>query len=55
MNILITGIHSFVDSNLVVALKEHHNLYGVDIRMSLFQQFICCFNWVYRWELFICL
>ena len=31
MNILITGIHGFVGSNLVVALKEHHILYGLDI------------------------
>ena len=31
MNILITGIHGFVGSNLVVALKERHSLYGLDI------------------------
>ena len=31
MNILITGIHGFVGSNLVVALKEHHSLYCLDI------------------------
>ncbi|EIY28479.1 hypothetical protein HMPREF1062_03464 [Bacteroides cellulosilyticus CL02T12C19] len=31
MNILITGIHGFVGSNLVVALKGHHSLYGLDI------------------------
>ena len=31
MNILITGIHGFVGSNLVVALKESHTLYGLDI------------------------
>ena len=31
MNILITGIHGFVGSNLVMALKEHHTLYGLDI------------------------
>lgn len=31
MNILITGIHGFVGSNLVIALREHHNLYGLDI------------------------
>ena len=31
MNILITGIHGFVGSNLVIALKEHHILYGLDI------------------------
>lgn len=31
MNILITGVHGFVGSNLVVALKGHHSLYGLDI------------------------
>jgi nucleoside-diphosphate-sugar epimerase len=31
MNILITGIHGFVGSNLVEALKPHHTIYGLDI------------------------
>ena len=31
MNILITGIHGFVGSNLVVALKNQHAIYGLDI------------------------
>ncbi|MBW8330542.1 MAG: NAD-dependent epimerase/dehydratase family protein [Prolixibacteraceae bacterium] len=31
MNILITGIHGFVGSNLVAALKQHHTIYGLDI------------------------
>ena len=31
MNILITGVHGFVGSHLVVALKEYHTLYGLDI------------------------
>lgn len=31
MNILITGIHGFVGSNLVSALKEKHKIYGLDI------------------------
>ena len=31
MKILITGIHGFVGSNLVAALKEHHTIYGLDI------------------------
>jgi len=31
MNILITGIHGFVGSNFVPALKEQHILYGLDI------------------------
>ena len=32
MNILITGIHGFVGSNLVQSLKEQHTLYGLDLK-----------------------
>lgn len=32
MNILITGIHGFVGSNLVQALKGQHTLYGLDLK-----------------------
>ena len=31
MNILITGIHGFVGSNLVQALRKEHTIYGLDI------------------------
>jgi len=31
MNILITGIHGFVGTNLVNALKAKHTIYGLDI------------------------
>ena len=31
MKILITGVHGFVGSNLVEALKEEHTIYGLDI------------------------
>ena len=31
MNILITGIHGFVGSNLVKSLYVNHSLYGLDI------------------------
>lgn len=31
MRILITGIHGFVGSNLVAALKKEHSIYGLDI------------------------
>ena len=31
MNILITGIHGFVGSNIVSKLKENHTIYGLDI------------------------
>lgn len=31
MNILITGVHGFVGSNLVSSLKKDHTIYGIDI------------------------
>lgn len=31
MKILITGVHGFVGTNLVKALKERHTIYGLDI------------------------
>ena len=31
MNLLITGIHGFVGSNLISALKERHTIYGLYI------------------------
>ena len=31
MNILITGVHGFVGSNLVTPLHKYHTLYGLDI------------------------
>lgn len=31
MKVLITGIHGFVGSNLVVSLKEKHEIFGLDI------------------------
>ena len=31
MKILITGVHGFVGSNLVEALKREHTIYGLDI------------------------
>lgn len=31
MKLLITGIHGFVGSNLVGALKGRHEIYGLDI------------------------
>jgi len=32
MNILITGIHGFVGTNLVQALKANHSIYGLVYR-----------------------
>ena len=31
MNILITGVHGFVGSNLVKALVPEHTIFGLDI------------------------
>ena len=41
MNILITGIHGFVGSNLVMSLREEHTLYGLDYGRS-----IPCTDWI---------
>lgn len=46
MNILITGIHGFVGSNLVIALKEHHTLYGLDIVAPEKEGVVKTFDWV---------
>ena len=45
MNVLITGIHGFVGSNLVVALKERHGLYGLDIVTPEKDGVIKTFSW----------
>ena len=45
MNILITGIHGFVGSNLVVALREHHTLYGLDIIAPEKEGIVRTFSW----------
>lgn len=45
MNILITGIHGFVGSNLVVALREHHTLYGLDIISPEKEGVVRTFSW----------
>ena len=45
MNILITGIHGFVGSNLVTALYEHHTLYGLDIIFPEKKGVVRTFSW----------
>lgn len=45
MKILITGIHGFVGSNLVIALKESHTLYGLDIVTPQREGVIKTFLW----------
>ena len=45
MNIFVTGIHGFVGSNLVVALKKYHRLYGLDIVAPQKVGVIKTFSW----------
>ena len=45
MNILITGIHGFVGSNLVSALKKKHQIYGLDIVAAEKDGVINTFSW----------
>jgi len=45
MNILITGIHGFVGSNLVAALKDEHLIYGIDIVSPQKEGVIQTFAW----------
>lgn len=45
MNILITGVHGFVGANLVVALKEKNNIYGLDIVTPSKDGVIQTFSW----------
>ena len=45
MNILVTGIHGFVGSNLVNALKYNHIFYGLDIISPIKEGVIKTFLW----------
>lgn len=45
MNILITGIHGFVGTNLVQALKANHSIYGLDIVSPEKEGIIKTFGW----------
>ena len=45
MRILITGIHGFVGSNLVTALKEQHYIYGLDIVTPFKEGVLKTYNW----------
>ena len=45
MNILITGVHGFVGTNLVQALKGKHSIYGVDIISPDKEGVIKTFTW----------
>ena len=45
MNILITGIHGFVGSNLVAALKDNNEIYGLDIVAPEKEGVLKTFSW----------
>lgn len=45
MNILITGIHGFVGSNLVSALKKNNTVYGLDIIAPVRDGVVKTFTW----------
>lgn len=45
MNILITGIHGFVGSNLVSALTHQHTIYGLDIIAPVEDGVVKTYSW----------
>ncbi len=45
MKILITGVHGFVGSNLVEALKKEHTIYGLDIISPIKDGVRFTFSW----------
>ena len=45
MNILITGIHGFIGSNFIRALRDKHTLYGLDIIFPFRDGVIQTFSW----------
>ena len=45
MTLLLTGIHGFVGSNLVFALKERHSIYGLDIVSPEKKGIIKTYSW----------
>ena len=47
MKILITGVHGFVGSNLVEALKKEHTIYGLDIISPVKEGVRFTFSWDY--------
>ena len=44
-SLLITGIHGFVGTNLVTALKDHYDIYGLDIISPEQDGVIRTFSW----------
>lgn len=45
MNILITGVHGFVGSNLVAYLKESNTIYGLDIVSPVVDGVVQTYSW----------
>lgn len=45
MKILITGVHGFVGSNLVVALSKEHEIYGLDIIAPEKEDVVKTYSW----------
>ena len=45
MNILITGVHGFVGSNLVKALSPENTIYGLDIVAPEKDGIVKTFSW----------
>ncbi len=45
MNILISGVHGFVGSNLVKSLSKHHTIYGLDIIAPEKEGVIKTYSW----------
>ncbi len=45
MNILITGIHGFVGTNLLAALNKQHSIYGLDIVQLSKQGILKTYGW----------
>ena len=45
MNILISGVHGFVGSNLVESLKTHYSIFGLDIIVKQRKGCIKTFYW----------
>lgn len=50
MKILVTGVHGFVGSNLVEALKKEHTIYGLDIISPIRDGVRFTFSWDFLYK-----
>ncbi|MEA4839394.1 MAG: NAD-dependent epimerase/dehydratase family protein [Bacteroidales bacterium] len=46
MNILITGLHGFVGSNLINAFKDQHLIYGIDVISPEVNGVVKTYSWI---------